>query len=225
MKPAVLKPKPSLRERKQRLARAEIAEAAVGVLLARGYDDATIDDMAQAAGISRRTFFRYFATKEGVVLFTFDSFGAALLEAVVGQPPGEAPLVALRRAMVSETGPFTRDPARMRRLVLLTLHTPVLRAHFLDKQEHWREQLSLEVARRMRGSASSPMFPRLVAAVAMGAMDAAVSVWAEHEGMDLSRLVDEAFDTLAQVLGSASAEPRAPSQRALRSPRRGPRSR
>ncbi len=84
-------PTESLQDRKQRLVRADIGERAAAVLLERGFDAATIDDLARAAGISRRTFFRYFKTKEEVI--TADAamsswtegadkdFGAALDEA------------------------------------------------------------------------------------------------------------------------------------------------
>ena len=189
---------------------AEAATLAAGVLLERGYEECSLDDLAEAAGISRRTFFRYFGTKEGVVRTIMDHGGDTLVETFKAQPPGEAPLVSLRRAMVAVSVSFSRDASLMRRLILLTLRTPVLRAQVLDQLDQWRAQLTQEVARRLRGSASCAMLPRLMAAVAMGAMDAAINHWAEHEGLNLSLLVEEAFDSLGQVLGPASEAPRAP---------------
>ncbi len=197
----LVRPPASLQERKRRWVRAEAAALAVGVWLERGYEESSLDDLAEAAGISRRTFFRYFGTKEGVVRAMVDNGGANLVEAFVAQPPEEAPLVSLRRAMVEGSCVFTRDAPLMRRLILLTLQTPVLRAQVLDRHDHWRAQLALEVARRMRAPAACSMQPRLIAAIAMGAMDVAISHWAEHDGLDLGRLIEESFDSLGQVLG------------------------
>src|SRR4051794_13821626 len=81
----------SLHDRKLRLVRAQLAEIALTPLLERGFDAVTMDDLANAAGISRRTYFRYFATKEDVVTCVFDDAGDALLAEFERRPRTEHP--------------------------------------------------------------------------------------------------------------------------------------
>ena len=91
---------PSLQERKQELVRTEIFNAAWRLFGARGYEETTVAEIAAAAGVSRRTFFRYFASKEDVLVETTDEFAEAMLAAMEARPLDEPPLVAIERALV-----------------------------------------------------------------------------------------------------------------------------
>jgi AcrR family transcriptional regulator len=198
----------SLAERKRRLVRAGLAEAALGVLGERGFDGVTIDDLAQAAGISRRTFFRYFPSKEEVVISAFDDAAGELVEAVRGRPASEAPLLVLRHALTTTLERFIREPARTRALLRLIQATPALRAQFLDRQDRWREELGREVARRLPAGRARALLARLAAAVALGTVDAALAVWTEDEASDLSEVLAEAFDALSAVVALPRPAPR-----------------
>jgi AcrR family transcriptional regulator len=90
----------SLQERKQELVRAELASAAWDLFGKKGYEATTVAEIAAAAGVSRRTFFRYYATKDDVVTETSDELAEAMLTAVAERPRDEPPLVAIKRALV-----------------------------------------------------------------------------------------------------------------------------
>ncbi|WP_405363664.1 TetR family transcriptional regulator [Kitasatospora sp. NBC_00085] len=86
-------------ERKRRLVSGELAEAALQLLAENGFDAVTIDEIAGAAGVSKRTFFRYFASKEDVVVQVLADLGPEMRAVLAARPGGERPSVALRHAV------------------------------------------------------------------------------------------------------------------------------
>ncbi|HYM83991.1 MAG TPA: TetR family transcriptional regulator [Candidatus Dormibacteraeota bacterium] len=90
-------PRPGLRERKKAKTRASIQEHALRLFRERGYDATTVEQIAEAAEVSPSTFFRYFGSKEDVVLY--DPFDPVLIEAFLAQPASLSPIAALRAAM------------------------------------------------------------------------------------------------------------------------------
>src|SRR5688500_4195908 len=86
-----------VRERTRRAVRGELAQLAVGLFVEKGYDETTIDDLAAAAGMSKRTFFRYFASKEELVMGKYEFFGEQLAEDLAARPAGEPVWVSLRQ--------------------------------------------------------------------------------------------------------------------------------
>src|SRR5437879_4586041 len=94
-------PKSDVAERKADHLRHEIADTAFALFLARNFESVTFDDVARAAGISRRTLFRYFETKEDLVVWEFESFGEVLAKTVLMRPAQEPPFTAVRRGLVA----------------------------------------------------------------------------------------------------------------------------
>src|SRR5262245_24399028 len=98
--PAVPSGELSLHERKQELVRAELANAAWELFGKHGYEDTTVAAIASAAGVSRRTFFRYYASKEDVLTETTDEVAEAMLAAMAARPRDEAPLRSIEQALI-----------------------------------------------------------------------------------------------------------------------------
>src|SRR5512146_1524689 len=116
-----------LRARKKIETRLALARAAMRLFEERGYAATTVDDIAAAANVSRRTFFRYFATKEEVFIVDPEGKFAALHVALAHGPPGEPTIAALRRGVVALTGAYF-EPELVRAEARVALHDPLVPA-------------------------------------------------------------------------------------------------
>src|SRR4051812_710609 len=87
-----------LRERTRRAVRAELVEIAVNLFLTQGFEATTVEQIAAAAGLSRRSYFRYFASKDDVFVEVISVLGQGVAAALTARPPEEAPWAALRRS-------------------------------------------------------------------------------------------------------------------------------
>ncbi|MEY4513151.1 MAG: hypothetical protein RLZZ450_5273 [Pseudomonadota bacterium] len=190
---------PSLVERKQESVREAIGAAASRLFLDQGFQAATIDDIAKAAGIGRRTFFRYFETKEDVVLWKFDQFARHVVTLIAARPAREQALVALQRALTEASEFYNQDPAQTLALLKLTEATPSLYAQQLKQQDRWKTWFAEALRKRTRASARS-LAPELVAAVGLEAAAIAVRRWVHQPGANLSDLIAASFVALRKIL-------------------------
>ncbi len=194
----------SLAERKRRLVHDELAEAALRLLAWQGFEATTIEQIAEAAGVSRRTFFRYFQSKEDVIVQFLGHVGGQLRAGLAARPAEEPPAVALRRALDCFVTAHEEYPEKSLRLTKLVLGTSALLARFLERQEEWRADLAAELARRSGLDPTRDMRPALAAAVALAAFDTALSRWADSDGVeDLADLTDQTFAVVAAALNAA----------------------
>lgn len=175
---------------------AQVSAMAFDLVVDRGYEATTVDDVCAVAGISRSTFFRYFASKEDALLGDVAGAGDHLRSALEARPDDEAPWVALRRAMDPLIERYDADPERTLRLAQLVTATPVLAAWHHEKISRWHELLRPEVARRLGADPSDGGDPRpaaLVAAV-LGCVDATIEAWAAvHSTTALEVVLDRAM--------------------------------
>ncbi|WP_406211355.1 TetR family transcriptional regulator [Kitasatospora sp. NBC_01560] len=218
-------------ERKRRLVSTELAEAALELLAAKGFDAVTIDEIAAAAGVSKRTFFRYFASKEDVVVQVLADLGPGMCAELAARPAGERPSTALRHAVwislaacsdgADGAGRDVRDirhdrhdrhdqgdreGGRALRVVQLILRTPALLARFLERQAQWREELAAELAGRLGLDPATALYPPLAAGMALTAFDAVLRRWSGSDGAeDPAVLLDRAFAVLAPALDTVQA--------------------
>ena len=124
---------PGLRERKRQQTRARLIEAAMTLFLQRGFEATTLDDIAAAAEISRRSFFHYFTSKEDVVFAWHEETTAALVAAVAARPAGESMLVAAENAITAIAGQLDSDEATA--IARLKQNNPALQARDQLKYE------------------------------------------------------------------------------------------
>jgi AcrR family transcriptional regulator len=179
--------------------RAQLAQVAVDLFTREGFDRVTINDLAAAAGVSRSTVLRYFATKEDAVLGSVDAQGDLLADALRARPADEDDWTALRRTLDAVTSHYRTDPAGSLAFSRLVMGTPALCAKSLEKQAGWRPRLAAALAER-HGAGGGPgdLRPRVLAAAAVECFNIATNRWAETGGsLELETLIDEAFAVLA----------------------------
>ncbi len=182
--------------------RAELERVALELFVERGFEATTVDDVASAAGIGRRTFFRYFASKNDVVWGDFDA-GLAALRARLAQTAAEVPLRdALRTAVLdfNRLAPGGEDEHRAR--MRLILEVPALQAHSTLRYAAWRGEVAAYAAARL-GCATGDLLPQLVAHSCLGAALTGYEQWLVRPGSDLGALLDAALRGLDGRWGDA----------------------
>lgn len=181
---------PGLRERKKAKTRRAIQDAAVRLTTEQGFDNTTVDQIAEAAEISPSTFFRYFPTKEDAVLA--DDYDPLLVAAIANTPSASNPVAAIRQAMRSVSDIFDRDRAQIHQRTKLMLTTPALRARLADGMMDTQRLIRDAYAARP-GSASGLEVEALLGA-AMGVLTVVLVRWAEGSpDDDIVEMVDQAL--------------------------------
>lgn len=185
---------PNLRERTWRAVHAEITQTAMRLFAESGFEATTIEQIAAAAGISRRSFFRYFGTKEDIVLGDLAALGEAVKAALEARPDSESAWEALRAAFQALRGP-DYSPESALAVAKMYHDTPSLRSRHLEKHLRWQELLAPDIGRRLgiRSGTTPDPRARAVIAAALACLDTAVDAWRESDGTaDLELLFDEA---------------------------------
>ena len=186
-----------LRSRSRESLRAEIAEVAFKVFAERGFDQVTATEVAEAAGISRASFFRYFESKEDAIFVAQEEMGVDVAEALRARPDGEDAWTALRRSLDVAVRTYQRSPDEALARLRLIRCTPDLRSHQLDRLAQWREAIGTALGERLGPRRDDIKVDALIAA-GLGSFDAALTRWSQSDGAeDLIGLIDEAFAVIA----------------------------
>jgi AcrR family transcriptional regulator len=184
----------SLRERKKARTREQLVEAALRLFTQRGYEATTIDEVVDAVEVSPRTFFRYFQSKEDVLVAWVDEFSERVRQALAARPPDEEPYTALRHALTDAVAIYNTKRAHFIALERFIARTPAVRAQKLEKLGRCSQTVIDVLAQRLGVSAQRHLAPRLLAHCAIGILGAAVNTWIVQGGKEsLSELVDHAF--------------------------------
>lgn len=176
-----------------------LENVALELFAAQGFDETTVDELAVAGGVGRRTFFRYFPTKLDVVLGELDD-GLAALVASLAEEPGDDPVRAARAAFLAINHYAAAELPALRRRLGLIEEVPELAARATVRYRDWEQELAADAARRWGDDAASlraQVFGRAVVA----SMRAVFSAWHARPGADaeaLGALVEEAFDALSR---------------------------
>jgi AcrR family transcriptional regulator len=166
-----------LRERKRQQTRERLTRAAMALFLERGFEATTLDDIAAAADISRRSFFHYFASKEDVVFAWQEEITAALIAAVAARPSDESMLTAAENAISAMARQVDANEAIA--MSCLKRDNPALRARDQVKYEKLERALAEGLGKRAgtKASVKTEREARLVAMIATGAMRVGQEVW------------------------------------------------
>ncbi|MCI2417488.1 TetR/AcrR family transcriptional regulator [Saccharopolyspora sp. K220] len=190
--------KQGLREMTRRAVRSQIAEAAMALFAKRGFEATTVDEIAAEVGISSRSVFRYFPTKEDMVVGHLDEIGDKLAAALEERPTDEAPWVALRHAMQPHLDDLIENADAMLATALMLSEAPALRGALLSKRARWTELLVPNVMRRLKGSAQvREVQARAVVSAALACLNTAVDEWARSDGTkSVEKLLDQAISAV-----------------------------
>src|SRR5271170_6891782 len=183
-----------LRDRKKQELRHELSRVGIDQFIARGFAPTTIDDIVAPLGASKRTFFRYFETKEDLVFAWYDELTRELVDKLKSRPRDESPYEAVCATLSSLLRFYDADRTRAIALLRLTRETPALIGKSFEKRAIWERELSAVLVARLHKSVTRQLRAEVIVATALAAFTHAVDRWAVDEGdSDLHGLVTKAF--------------------------------
>jgi AcrR family transcriptional regulator len=203
---AVPASRPGLRERKKIKTRQAIRKAAYRLFDEQGYNATSVERIAEEAEVSPSTVFRYFPTKEDIVLS--DEYDPLLHDALLARPADEPPVTALRRAMLDVIGQAMaqepgREPAEAHQRMRLVQDVPALRARMTEHMSVTGRLLAGALADRT-GLAEDSFELRVLTGALLGALAEAMFCWAESDdGPDVIAAADRALRLVEGGLNSA----------------------
>ena len=169
--------RPGLRERKKARTRAAIREHALRLFREQGYDATTVEQIAEAAEVSPSTFFRYFPTKEDVVLQ--DDLDLVWMDAFRAQPPDLGPVAAMRTSVRAAFADLAAaDLEQLREAMDLAVAVPAVRARMLEEMARTSQRIAEAVAERSGRNAGD----FTVRAVAGAVIGIAMVAWFDEPG-------------------------------------------
>ncbi len=180
-----------LRERKKARTRAAIREHALRLFREQGYHATTVEQIAEAAEVSPSTFFRYFPTKEDVVLQ--DDFDVVAIEGFEAQPAHLGPIAAYRAAAAQMLGTLTPEElARFRETTELAFTVPEVRARALDEFARTIDGTAAAIAKRT-GRSPDDLAVRNMAGAVIGVIMSATMPWVSQPTTDMFERIDAAL--------------------------------
>jgi mycofactocin system transcriptional regulator len=183
---------------------AAIEAAAFRLFAERGFEQTTLDAIAEAVGVSRRTLFNYYPSKNDIPWGQFDQTLDHFRTLLRDQPDG-LPLWETVHRAVSAFNEFPADaqPPHVERMRLI-LHTPALQSHAAIRHAEWRQVIEEYVTERL-DLASNESLPALVGHVSLALAHSAYSLWLADPLQSLPDLVSEQMNSLRSFLFSASS--------------------
>jgi AcrR family transcriptional regulator len=190
-----------LRERKKAETHRALASAALHLADQLGPERVTVEAIAEAAGVSPRTFFNYFSSKEDAIVGIASAQSSALLADLLARPQDEPPLDALRAVVLAAAERLRAggdDWVVRHRLIQRHHSLAVTRNAWFAEVER---RMADEIARRTGLDPGIDVYPALVVNATLGAMRVAIDVWQERDRQgSLDDLIDNAIDVLAHGL-------------------------
>jgi TetR/AcrR family transcriptional regulator, regulator of mycofactocin system len=178
-----------------------LSNVAIELFAARGFDAVSVDDVAQAAGIARRTLFRYYPSKNALPWGDFDAHLERMRDQLADLDPGVPIRDALRTALLAFNTFDEAGTAQHRQRMRVILETAELQAYSMTMYAGWRAVVAAFVARRLGGKAGD-LVPQTVAWTMLAVALSAYEHWLADESVPLAEALGNAFDTVSHGLAA-----------------------
>jgi mycofactocin system transcriptional regulator len=178
-----------------------ITDVALDLFISRGFDDVSVDDVAHAAGIARRTLFRYYSSKNAIPWGDFDTYLDQMRHLLAEVPAEVAVDAALRSALLAFNRFDADETARHRQRMRVILETAALQAYSMTMYAGWRAVVAAFVAHRI-GADAADLIPQTAAWTMLGVALSAYEHWLADESGSLEQALGDAFDTVSAGLSN-----------------------
>jgi AcrR family transcriptional regulator len=187
-----------LRDVARTAVRDEVLRRAWELFREQGFEATTIDQIAEAAGMSRRTFFRYFTGKDELVLERLVDAGSQIAAALAARPPEEEPWTALRAAFEVVVRGQEQAPEQARALGRMLRDEPAARPSMEERRRRWLALFTPVVAARLSGR-DRDLRAAALASAALASLDVAQAIWLESSSSNLGTLLDTAMGAVSPL--------------------------
>ena len=188
---------PTLQERKQQLVRQAIWDAATDLFAEKGYDETTVDDIALQAGVSRRSFFRYFSSKNDLMAQGIDTYADYLTEAILACDPHSPPAELFRQTILRVASVCALQP-RIRKVMQIVTKYPAARIAQEERANDLQARVEAAFAQRIQKS-EKHLTPAVVAGLALSVLTVIFRVWFEHGQGDITTTAEQVLATLGRL--------------------------
>jgi len=178
-----------------------LSNVAIDLFVAHGFDEVSVDDVAHAAGIARRTLFRYYPSKNALPWGDFDAHLEKMRDELAELDPSVPIGDALRTALLAFNTFDESETPRHRQRMRVILETAELQAYSMTMYAGWRAVVAAFVARRLSAKAGD-LVPQTVAWTMLGVALSAYEHWLTDESASLAMELNDAFDTVSDGLAA-----------------------
>ncbi|RMN52913.1 TetR family transcriptional regulator [Pseudomonas amygdali pv. hibisci] len=191
---------PSLRERHKESTRRELSNLGFELFLKQGFTHTTIEQIVEPLGVARRTFFRYFKTKEDLIFLWHDEKTVELVDELKRRPSHERPLDAVRQTLATTLLRYDANPDMAFALVRLLKETPALLAKECEKRMERELSLAAALVERESEAGLSMLKARIIVGAMTSAWTAAIDEWYATGGkQDLRPIMAKAFSLVGEL--------------------------
>jgi AcrR family transcriptional regulator len=191
--------KSSLRIRKHQFVRDAIYGSAIELFQAKGFDETTVDEIAQAAGVSRASFFRYFSSKDDLLAQNVIKYGDALTAAIKGSPSSSTPLEIMRETVLAVAKETAKSPYT-RQVIEISLRSAAATQAHMSRMAEVESNIATAFAGRVGSLSKDGIEPRLLAILTLSAMNIAVMSWYRGDSRELAAAVEQVFSSLTRIV-------------------------
>lgn len=191
--------KSSLRIRKHQFVRDAIFDSAIELFEVKGFDETTVEEIAQAAGVSRASFFRYFSSKDDLLARNVIKYGDALTAAIKTSPPSSTPLEIMRKTVLA-VAKETANSRHARQVIDISLRSAAARQAHMSRMVEVESKVATAFAERVGSLSKDEIEPRLLAIMTLSAMNVAVMSWHRGDSEQLSAAAEKVFSSLTRIV-------------------------
>jgi AcrR family transcriptional regulator len=192
-------PKSDLKSRKQELVRTAILDAAIALFEKKGFYQTDVAEIAEAAGISKRSFFRYFATKDDLLARSILEYGAVLVAAIRSAPPDSTDLEVIHQTLLAGVRFNEQPEARARQLIAISTSHPTARQAYLSRKHLVEDTIAEAFASRAQSATRNDLRVRLLAGITLALMNATIGAWFLGEEETLEGAAKQAEAELQKI--------------------------
>jgi len=193
-----------LLKRKQQVVRDAIWNAAIDLFGEKGFDETTVDDIAAAAGVSQRTFFRYFASKSDLMGQGVLAYGEALTAAIKTCPQSANSFDVLRKAVLNIATTVASYP-RSKDVIAVSIRFPAAREAQRSRMGEVEESVAQAFAARMKKGRERELTSRLLAGLTLTILDATMRLWFAEGAENIAVVAEQVMKKLCSLVPDAAA--------------------